>query len=207
MSNSHRIEAWGFSGGIWLLWRNNVCVEIKLQHFQFLHFSLRVDFGEMEFTGVYGSPQLAMHCYLWENLCQLASYVQSPWYVAGDFNAILSADEIRGSTTSLRRCCRRFQNCMDTCSLEDLGYQGPQFTWHRGLVWERLDRALANQSWLQTFPSAQVFHLPTLCSDHCPLLIDLGVPQQPVPLQGLPFRFQIGMPQCLVVLFAENGSS
>ncbi|KAJ4849757.1 hypothetical protein Tsubulata_042994 [Turnera subulata] len=33
--------------------------------------------------------------------------------------------------------------------------RGPRFTWQRGLVWERLDRALANQAWVQAFPSSQ----------------------------------------------------
>ncbi|KAJ4837579.1 hypothetical protein Tsubulata_037875 [Turnera subulata] len=122
----------------------------------------------MEFTGVYGSPQPALRCFLWENLCNLASTIRGPWCVAGDFNAILSANEIRGSTTPLRRGCRRFQNCVDACSLEDLGFQGPQFTWHRGLVWECLDRALANQPWLQAFPFSQ----------------------SPIPLGRLPFKFQ-----------------
>ncbi|KAJ4830049.1 hypothetical protein Tsubulata_023305 [Turnera subulata] len=59
---------------------------------------------------------------------------------------------------------------------------GLQFTWHRGLVWERLDRALDNQSCLRAFPSSKVHHLPTMCSDHCLLKIDLGVSQQPMPL-------------------------
>ncbi|KAJ4825000.1 hypothetical protein Tsubulata_028177 [Turnera subulata] len=153
--NSHRIEALGFRGGIWLLWKNDIRVEVRFQHFQFLHFYIQGDFGTVEFTGVYGSPQPASRCFLWDHLCRLAASVVHPWCVAGDFNAILSADEIRGTTTSIRRGCRRFRGCVDSCQLEDLGFQGPKYTWRRGLVWERLDRALASQSWLQAFPSSQ----------------------------------------------------
>ena len=36
-SNSHRIEAQGFSGGIWILWSDRVRVKILHNHCQFLH--------------------------------------------------------------------------------------------------------------------------------------------------------------------------
>lgn len=37
---SHRVEAVGFSGGIWILWRNCVKVEVVLNHMQFIHFKV-----------------------------------------------------------------------------------------------------------------------------------------------------------------------
>ncbi|KAK9175331.1 hypothetical protein WN944_027337 [Citrus x changshan-huyou] len=37
---SHRIEAVGFSGGIWILWRDFLTVEIILNHKQFVHFKI-----------------------------------------------------------------------------------------------------------------------------------------------------------------------
>ena len=36
--NSHRVEAVGFSGGIWLLWQNVIEVEVLINHWQFIHF-------------------------------------------------------------------------------------------------------------------------------------------------------------------------
>ncbi|KAJ4833706.1 hypothetical protein Tsubulata_018858 [Turnera subulata] len=128
----------------------------------------RGDFGVIQFTAVYGSPQPAIRQYLWENLCAIAPRVVHPWCVAGDFNAILSASEIHGTTTSVRRGCQQFQRCVDQCCLEDLGFQGSSFTWHWGLV----------------------FHLPTLFSDHCPLLIDLGLHIGSHQLGGSQFKFQ-----------------
>ncbi|KAK8660876.1 hypothetical protein V6N13_051784 [Hibiscus sabdariffa] len=35
--NSHRVEAIGFSGGIWLAWYDSISVEILVNHFQFIH--------------------------------------------------------------------------------------------------------------------------------------------------------------------------
>lgn len=37
---SHRVEAEGFSGGIWLLWRDQFDVEIIFNHKQFIHLKL-----------------------------------------------------------------------------------------------------------------------------------------------------------------------
>ncbi|KAJ4836482.1 hypothetical protein Tsubulata_048422, partial [Turnera subulata] len=136
LPNSHRVDAWRFSGGIWLLWKNNVTVQLQIVHFQVILelFSLR--------------RSMAVHSRLCGNFYRrtfVALRLRCPIHgVAGDFNAILSASEIRGTTTSLRRGCRRFQQCVDSCGLEDLGYHGPHFTWRRGLVWEHLDRALGN---------------------------------------------------------------
>lgn len=38
--NSHRVEAIGFSGGIWLLWQSVIEVEVLLNHKQFIHFKI-----------------------------------------------------------------------------------------------------------------------------------------------------------------------
>jgi len=64
-------------------------------------------------------------------------------------------------------------NC---AGLLDLGFNGPIYTWsnrrHEGLlIQERLDRVLANPAWNALFPSAAVFHLPAISSDHAPILL------------------------------------
>ncbi|KAF7842244.1 RNA-directed DNA polymerase [Senna tora] len=45
------------------------------------------------------------------------------------------------------------------------------FTWNRGSVAIRLDRALANAKWRKLFPEASVLHVPCYKSDHFPLLL------------------------------------
>lgn len=61
---------------------------------------------------------------------------------------------------------------MDTFELLDLGFQGLQFTWQRGKVFERFDRAIYNDPWNSTFSHATVSHLPKIKSDHRPLRVD-----------------------------------
>ena len=37
---SYRVEVVGFSGGIWLLWRSSIEVEVSINHRQFIHFKI-----------------------------------------------------------------------------------------------------------------------------------------------------------------------
>ncbi|MBA0568769.1 hypothetical protein Golob_006239 [Gossypium lobatum] len=56
-----------------------------------------------------------------------------PWVTIGDFNAILSSSNKKGGH-------------------KDLGFKGPDFMWHRDDLYERLDRAISNDTWLRNFP-------------------------------------------------------
>lgn len=54
---SHRVEAVGFSGGIWLLWRSSIEVEVSINHRQFIHFKIcRNKVFVSWVTAVYASP-------------------------------------------------------------------------------------------------------------------------------------------------------
>ena len=53
-----------------------------------------------------------------------------------------------------------FSECLDTCNMVDLGFNGPRFTWTNrknisDLVQERIDRCFANPSWSANFPNAK----------------------------------------------------
>lgn len=87
----------------------------------------------------------------------------------------------------------RFNEMLTYCSLIDLGFSGPRFTWSNlrnfpDLVQERLDRAVANPDWKTLFPEVGVTHLPRVHSDHCPILVDCN----PIPdyWAQRPFRFE-----------------
>ncbi|KAL9666254.1 hypothetical protein QQ045_000580 [Rhodiola kirilowii] len=74
-------------------------------------------------------------------------------------------------------------DAMVAAGVSDAGYKGNPFTWSNNQngadrIWERLDRALLNGLTLAEFPRLQVSHLEQICSDHCPLLIELRTRQE-----------------------------
>ena len=168
---SHRVEALGYSGGIWILWNDNWVVRIIRNHRQYVHLDIWDDSGfNFLFTPIYGSPQAKNRMELWSDLCAIASTVNGPWIAGGDFNAILNKDEkCGGSQQGLG--CKNFKAWMNACSMEDMGFVGSRFTWKRGTVYERLVRLVCNKSWRNKVKKAQVSHLPRVQSDHCPILL------------------------------------
>lgn len=86
----------------------------------------------------------------------------------GDFNEILFSKEKNGPLNQTKAL--RFNEMLTYCSLINLGFLRPRFTWTNlqnfpDLVQERLDRAVANSSWRTIFPKMRVTHLPRVYSD------------------------------------------
>lgn len=83
-SFSHRVEARGFSGGIWILWKANVDMVVMSNESQFVH--LKVKFPDLSdwifFTGVYGNPKIAKRKVLWSSLSTLDWTIQGPWLLS-----------------------------------------------------------------------------------------------------------------------------
>ncbi|KAH1048009.1 hypothetical protein J1N35_038793 [Gossypium stocksii] len=163
---SHRIESIGFLGGIWVGWNDNICIDIIHNHPQFM---LLRNQGNNAFNSffafvVYGSPDRTKRKALWTDLMEVLPPNPSSWLILGDFNAILSTKDKKSDRS-----------------------MGPAFTWQRGNTHERIDRALANDSWISSFPHTLVYYLPHIKSDHRPILIktnlDLSLSK------GRPFRF------------------
>ncbi|KAI9128709.1 hypothetical protein K1719_000192 [Acacia pycnantha] len=157
---------------------------------QFIHMEVSWPGNNLKFlfTAIYGSPQLQFRKFLWHDLDHLASNISSPWLLAGDFNAILHQDERRGGSVHRARGCSFFNKFLHSNGLVDLEFSGPRFTWRRGSLLMRLDRAVCNTLWLQLFPNSSVDHLPKIMSDHRPIMIKLGLCHLSGPMDP-PFKF------------------
>jgi len=191
-----RVDAQGFSGGIWLFWKAQlVQIQILTSNTQFV--SMEVTFNNLPswtFTAVYASPQENSRQSLWQQLNEFSLSHSQPWLLAGDFNETKSMMERKNCSIDLLRRCNYFGNWIEASALIDLGFTGPPFTWSRGLnpdtkKYARLDRGLCNQEWRLLFEEARVLHLIQNQSDHCPILI---APYGCVsPKQSTkPFKFQ-----------------
>jgi hypothetical protein len=90
----------------------------------------------------------------------------------GDFNEILFTHEKEGGNQRPQPYMQSFRDVLSECALEDLGFSGNPFTWKRGMIRERLDRAVANGNWMIMHPGATLQHLEFTRSDHRPILLD-----------------------------------
>lgn len=104
-----------------------------------------------------------------------------PWCVIGDFNDMLSSEDKRGIHDHPEWCIRGFRSVVIDSGLVDIPLEGYPFTWwkSRGVareVEERLDRAMANQHWLQFFPEVKLTNIVAPSSYHSPILLSCVPP-------------------------------
>ncbi|KAJ8773128.1 hypothetical protein K2173_028305 [Erythroxylum novogranatense] len=187
-ARSHRVKANGFSGGISILWQKNWSVEILVNHSQFVHMSICENDNFISFfTAVYAHPSLTIRNRVWPLLQLINDNIQAPWLIMGDFNSLLSSSERRGGSVNRSGICKPFLEWFTNSNLIDIGYKGPDFTWKRGLLHERLDRGLCNAAWRFKFQEDSITHLARISSNHRPLLMSFYgyVP----PVKDRPFRF------------------
>uniref|UniRef100_A0ACD5VK05 Uncharacterized protein n=1 Tax=Avena sativa TaxID=4498 RepID=A0ACD5VK05_AVESA len=92
----------------------------------------------------------------------------------------------------------KFKEALEVCGLDDLGFVGDPFTWRNHshtadrYVKERLDRAVASESWRQRFPAFKVMNVDPRHSDHRPVIVDThgGVGRRKGPARGSLPRFE-----------------
>ncbi|GMI71930.1 hypothetical protein HRI_000862300 [Hibiscus trionum] len=173
--HSYRIEAIGFSGGIWVAWYDTVTVDIIITHFQFLHMRVmnkRIG-SSMLATTIYTSPSASGRKLLWPHLRRIASSIRSPWILFGDFNATLTTADRLGCAQSSKPS-DAFQNLPIDYGLREMGYQGPAYTWTRGNASVRLDMFICNSYYDEAYSESAVQHLLRMRSDHRPILLSIG---------------------------------
>ncbi|KAK4558382.1 hypothetical protein RGQ29_007932 [Quercus rubra] len=148
----------GYAGGLWLLWDDDRVEMSQLANTkQEIHVIVKV---------------------LWSNLKMMAKVHDMLWVMAGNFNeSLMEGDKFGGRGLSVNRALQ-FKECLDACSMIDIGLSGPGFTWTnrrevQSLIQERIDRFFVNSQWCLMYPEAQVVHLTRYHSDHIPVLMEL----------------------------------
>ncbi|KAL4348355.1 hypothetical protein GQ457_17G006980 [Hibiscus cannabinus] len=171
---SYRVEAHGFSGGIWVLWRNTVKIEVVAVSNQFVHAlcSLHNDGIQFFVSFVYASPNSVERRGLWNQLLAIDPGSSKSWLVGGDLNVICNSSERAGGSLRRSGVCPRFTEFLFDSALVDMGFIGPKFTWRRGAIFQRLDHCLCNMAWCNSFPESAIRHLLRLGSDHRPIMLE-----------------------------------
>ncbi|CAL1406927.1 unnamed protein product [Linum trigynum] len=88
-----------------------------------------------------------------------------------------------------------FNQALNYCGLEDLGYYGRRYTWDNNhkddtFLEERLDRMVASMSWKQNFPNARVNNVRRCGSDHNPIVLHTEIQEEEEIKWGHTFRFE-----------------
>jgi hypothetical protein len=153
-------EVRGYAGGIVVGWKTQSMQVISNQcNFQYMLLKVHFKNGkEWYFSPLYASPNEDNRKLLWEDLKNIARWMKGAWMLAGDFNDIACPSEKKGGVRALIRKCNTFVERINACKLIDLGFEGTKFTWRGpifrggGRIFERLDRALSNDTWRLEFP-------------------------------------------------------
>ena len=126
-------------------------------------------------------------------LRMLNSKPHLPWVCMGDFNEILLSEEKRGGRIQPHGQMQAFWDVL-ACGFVDLGFTGPEFSWqgnrHGQVIWERLDRGVANYDWMARFPAATIRHLHCVASDYRPILLVFDLNGEATRWKRKPFCFE-----------------
>ncbi|XP_042944769.1 uncharacterized protein LOC122278652 [Carya illinoinensis] len=178
LHNCLTVDCEGRSGGLSLLWRQEV--ELTIKSFSKHHIDAEVkdsdNKGWWQVTGLYRHPETSRREETWDLMRSLSRGAHERWLVMGDFNEITSRMEKKGGKDRAELQMESFRRIIDDCTLIDLGSEGTSFTWWNSregvnAIHERLDRALANNAWCRAFPYAKVFHTIAAYSDHNPIVL------------------------------------
>ena len=191
----HVVELRGFAGGIILHWNSNI------MNFHYIGENSQGVHGVVEacstnlsyvLSAIYASPSYADRKLLWQDLCNIAGVVKSPWIAIGDFNEIINQGEKFGGQPIKINRANLYASTMNACSLLDLGYQGQKYTWSnmrkKYPIFTRLDRGWVNPEWITKFSNSNLWNLPRVTLDHCPILVYQDNP--PPKIGNKPFRFE-----------------
>ena len=141
-------------------------------------------------TFVYGSNCAVERRLLWNDILSVRDAIgNSAWTLLGDFNICLGpAESSRGGSWSSAMV--DFRECLVAAEIMDLRGSGSRFSWWNSNinapVFKKLDRCLVNANWLQEFSLSYSCCMARGISDHHPVALSLGLPEERI---FKPFQF------------------
>lgn len=92
----------------------------------------------------------------------------------GDFNAILSVEDMLHGAEVQDIEARDFRKFMIEAGMTELQTIGRTYTWSNNHTYSRIDRAIVNSIWMNKKAPTPVQVTDPIFSDHSPLSIELG---------------------------------
>ncbi|XP_022873326.1 uncharacterized protein LOC111392262 [Olea europaea var. sylvestris] len=123
---------------------------------------------------VYGFHTMVNQRPLWNTIIELNENVSLPWLILGDYNNVLKFDEKCNGADVTPYEIKNLANCCLKVGLTDVRSIGCFYTWTNGLVWNKIDRAMVNDFWVQNGAFVEANFLPSGClSDHSPCIVSI----------------------------------
>ena len=162
------------AGGLALLWKQEINLQVLSTSTNCIDTCIIFEGKKFFASFVYGDTNRPQQKELWDQLIDLNTAREAPWFLTGDFNDLLSNAEKDGGAIRPEGSFTDLRTFFSEGDLFDLQYSGDFLSWRgkRGddLVRCRLDRAVANSDWAELFPTASSQYLSFEGSDHKPLL-------------------------------------
>lgn len=98
LTNSVVVPSRGRSGGLWMIWGDDVHVRIiKVSRFYIMaEVDLKDGNESWGLVGIYGDPSRALNRIIWDEVTQFLDQANDKACLIGDFNAIMDCQEKRG---------------------------------------------------------------------------------------------------------------
>ncbi|GLT52154.1 hypothetical protein SLA2020_255080 [Shorea laevis] len=175
----YQVLSQGKAGGLWLFWKStSVSLVVLSASCQDIHCLIDTGPSHWFLTLAYTQPNNSKKEEFWTLMRARAATMQGSWFVIGDMNDVLSAEEVSPIPNCGFSRAQVFRDRLDDCGLFAKEALGCHFTWTkkrngRTVLMERLDRAVLNLRQWKSFSTTKLINLPRLCSDHHPILLNI----------------------------------
>ncbi|XP_013690321.2 uncharacterized protein LOC106394286 [Brassica napus] len=171
------VDPIGLSGGLALMWKRDVIVEVKFADKNIVDCRISYRGQTLFVTFVYGEPGQQGKGKVWERIMRLGVGRKECWGLVGDFNEILHNGEKIGGPKRGPASFMDFAVMLEVCKIKELAGFGDSFTWegvrYKKYIQCKLDRCFGNKKWRNVFHKATQTFMERLGSDHRPVMVNL----------------------------------
>jgi len=122
-------------GGIWYFWKHPVqAIDFISTESSLFHslITLAPNESKVLLTAMHAPSSSTSRPQFQIRLAQELLPLHTPWVVVGDLNTVTKEVEKKGGKPFRLTNCRAFLNFLDSSSLIDMGFSGPNFNWDNG---------------------------------------------------------------------------
>ncbi|CAA7024087.1 unnamed protein product [Microthlaspi erraticum] len=171
------VEPEGLSGGLALFYYDSFDVTVLSSSSRMIDVEATIEGKKVYMTFLYGDPVKECREIVWDRLIHISLQRKGNWLMIGDFNEIMGNHEKRGGRRRAESSFLDFRKMINSCGMIDFPYKGNPMSWvgyrASGKVQCRLDRAIGNEDWHQSFSHTNVEYLKLWGSDHRPVLANI----------------------------------